>query len=69
MLLMVRVVDVIVLSMPIARALQVSYRVMAGVRALWLVMMRVGGGVAGDADGDGAVGDAPGDAGAAGVAM
>ena len=66
MLLMVRVVDVMVLLMPMV--LQVLYRVMPRVRAPWLVMLRVVGRVAGDADGEGAVGDAPGGADAEGVA-
>ena len=56
--LMVRAVDVMVLLMQMARVLQVLFRVMPRVRAPWLLMMRVGGGVAGDADGEGAVADA-----------
>ena len=65
MLLMVRVVDVMVLLMPMARVLQVLCRLMPRVRALWVVMMRVGGRVTGDGDSEGAVGDAPSDADAA----
>ena len=61
-LLMVRLVDVMVLLMPMARVLQVLYRVMPRVRALWLVMLRVGGGVTGDANSVDAIGNAPGDA-------
>ena len=58
-LLMVRVVDVMMLLMPMA--LQVLYRVMPRVRALWVVLLRLGGGVASDAvGGEGAVRDAPG---------
>ena len=57
--LMVRVVDVMVSLMPM---------VLPRIRALWVVMLRVGGVVAGDADGEGAVGDAPGDADAESVA-
>ena len=53
-LLMVRVVGVLVF--------QVLYRVVPRVRALWVVMLQPGCGVAGDADGEDAVGDAPGDA-------
>ena len=58
-LLMVRVVDVMLLLMPMV--VQVLYRVMPGVRALWVVMLRSGAGVASDAvGGEGAVGVAPG---------
>ena len=58
-LLMVRVVDVMVLFMPMV--LEVLYRVMLRVRALWVVLLRLGGGVASDAvGGEGPVGDAPG---------
>ena len=46
-LLMVRVMDVRVLLMPMV--LQVLYRVMPRVRALWLVLLQFAGGVAGDA--------------------
>ena len=59
MLLMVRVVDVMVLLMLV---------VLSRVGALWVVMLRVVGVVAGDAGGGGVVGDTPGDADAAGVA-
>ena len=69
LLLTVRVVDVMVLLMPMARVLQVLYRVLPRVRAPWVMTLRVAGGVAGDADGEGAVGDAPGDADAVGVAV
>ena len=51
---MVRVVGVLVF--------QVLYRVVPRVRALWVVMLQPGCGVAGDADGEDAVGDASGDA-------
>ena len=58
-LLMVRVVDVMVLLMPMV--LQVLNRLMPRVRALWVVVLRLGGGVTGVADGGGgAVRDAPG---------
>ena len=69
LLLTVRVVDVMVLLMPMARVLQVLYRVLPRVRALCLVTLRVAGGVAGDADVEGAVVDAPGAADAVGVAV
>ena len=59
MLLMVRVVDVMVLLMPMV--LQPLYRVMPRLRALWVVLLRLGGVIASDAvGGEGAVGDAPG---------
>ena len=59
MLLMVRVVDVMVLLMPML--LQVMDRLMSRVRALWVVLLRLGGGIASDeVGGEGAVGDAPG---------
>ena len=41
---------------------------MPRMRALWVVMLRMGGVVAGDANGGGGVSDAPGDADAEGVA-
>ena len=67
-LLMVRVVDVMVLLMPMV--LQVFYRVMPKVRALWVVMLQLNGGVAGDGEGgEGAVGDALGVADAEGVLL
>ena len=56
-LLMVRVVDVMVLLIPMV--LQVLYPVMTRVGALWVVLLRLAGGVASDAvHGEGAVGDA-----------
>ena len=56
-LLMVRELDVMVLLMPMV--LQVLYWVMPRVRALWLVLLRLHGGVASDAvGGEGAVSDA-----------
>ena len=65
-LLMVRVVDVMVVLMPMM--LQVLHWVIPRVRALWVVMLRRSGGVAGNADSEGSVGDPPGDADAEDVA-
>ena len=58
MLWMVRLVDVMVLLMPMV--LQVLYRVMCGVTALLVVLLRLGGGVARDSvGGEATVIDAP----------